>query len=72
MNLRLVWASSWLLDESQVEMQFLVSVEPLMGEVSLALIHFTIKNNIGHLNVQVQDNVGRQLLQRTRDGKIMT
>ena len=60
MNLRLVWASSWLLDESQVEMQLLVSVEPLMGEVLLAQIHFIIKNNIGLLNVQVQDNVGHQ------------
>ena len=71
MNLRLVWASSWLLDESQVEMQLLVSVERLMGEVSLAQIHFIMKNNIGHLNVQVQDNVGHQLLQSMRDGKIM-
>ena len=71
MNLRLVWASSWLLEESQVEMQLLVSVGQLMGEVSLAQIHFIIKNNIGHLNVQVQDNVGHQLFQRMRDGKIM-
>ena len=52
-------------------MQRLVSVERLMGEVSLAQIHFIIKNNIGLLNVQVQDNVGRQLLQRTKDGKVM-
>ena len=52
-------------------MQLLVSVERLMGEVSLALIHFIMKNNIGHLNVQVQDNVGHRLLQSMRDGKIM-
>ena len=52
-------------------MQLSVSVERLMGEVSLALIHFIMKNNIGLLNVQVQDNVGHQLLQSMRDGKIM-
>ena len=71
MNFRLVWASSWLLEESQVEMQLLVSVERLMGEVLLAQIHLIIKNNTGHSNVQVQDNAGHQLLQSMRDGKIM-
>ena len=71
MRFRLVCASSWLLVESQEEMQHLVSAEPQMAEVLQDRIHSNTETNIGHLNVPVQANVGHQQFRNIKDGKIM-
>ena len=71
MRFRLVCASSWLLVESQEEMQHLELVEPQMAEVLRDRIHSNTETNIGHLNVPVQANVGHHQFQNTKDGKIM-
>ena len=71
MSFRLVCASSSSLEESQEEMQHLVSAEPPTAEVLQDRIHSNTETNIGHLNVPVQANVGHQQFQNMKAGKIM-
>ena len=70
LNFRLVWASSWLLVESQEEMRHLVSVEPQMAEVLRDRTHCNTETNIGHLNALVLVNAGHQPFQNMKDGKV--